>query len=312
MDVQVKHLVGEMQQIAYDTFPKNIRLRTNVPNDLWTVQGDPTQLHQVLLNLCMNSRDAMPTGGVLSLDAENVVLDADCPWLGKDAGVKPGSYILIEVADSGPGMAPEMIDRIFDPFFTTKEVGKGTGLGLSTSLAILKSHGGTFRVDGGLGHGAKFSVYLPAQAGLISAEAPEKHAELPCGNGELILVVDDDAGRRQVTQQTLEEFGYNVLVAFDGAEAVAIYARQSALIDAVITDVMMPVMDGPASIAVLRKMNPEVRIIAASGQASGDHRALLASLGVNHYLSKPYTAEALLKALASVLADGAERMKDET
>jgi len=300
MDVQVRHLVQEIEKLANDTFLKNIQVRTFVPFDLWTVLGDPTQLHQVLLNLCVNARDAMPGGGKLTISARNITLDEHYAALHLEA--RPGPYVLLQVKDSGTGMPPEVIKKIFDPFYTTKDLGKGTGLGLSTSLGIVKSHGGFIRVYSEVGEGATFEVYLPAQKEISPGAAAQLAAELPRGHGELILVVDDEISVRQITQQTLGAFGYRVVLAVDGVEAVAIYARERAEIAAVITDMAMPVMDGPATIEVLRRMNPAVRIIAASGLAGQGRVTDAMNLGVKHFLPKPYTAETLLKALRDVLS----------
>ncbi len=306
MNVQVKHLIREIEKTAHDTFPKNIQVRTIISPDLWTVLGDPTQLHQVLLNLCVNARDAMPQGGALTLSAENILFDAHYAGLSWNAEARPGPYVLIQVVDTGTGMPPETIEKIFDPFFTTKDLGKGTGLGLSTSLAILKSHGGFIRVYSEMEKGTKFCAYLPAQTESSPEVAAQLAAEMPRGNGELILVVDDEAAVRQITQQTLEAFGYCVVLAADGADAVAIYAQQGPEIAAVLTDMMMPIMDGPASIQVLRRMNPDVQIIGVSGLAvsvgSDDGNVeRAASLGIKHFLPKPYTAETLLQVLKQVL-----------
>ena len=304
LEVQVRHLIQDIERLANETFLKNIEVRTSFPHDLWTAMGDPTQLHQVLLNLCVNARDAMPHGGMLTISAENIMLDAQYAGLNLEA--RPGPYVLLQVEDSGTGMPPEIMEKIFDPFFTTKEVGKGTGLGLSTSLAIVKSHGGFIRVYSEPGKGATFKVYLPAQTETSPAAAAERAAGMPRGHGELILVVDDESAVREVTQLTLEAFGYRVLTAADGVEAVAIYARRGAEIALVLTDMMMPVMDGPATIQVLRKMNPAVRIIGASGLSANGHIAQAASLGLRHFLPKPFTAETLLKALKQVLSGEAE------
>ena len=300
LEVQVRHIVQDIERLANETFLKHIAVRTIVPHDLWTVMGDATQLHQVLLNLCVNARDAMPDGGTLTLSAENIVLDAQ--YAGLNVEAKPGPYVFLQVEDSGTGMSPELMEKIFDPFFTTKEVGKGTGLGLSTSLAIVRSHGGFIRVYSEPGKGATFKVYLPAQTESSPAAAAEQAAEMPRGHGELILVVDDESAVREVTQLTLEAFGYRVLTAADGVEAVAIYARRGEEIALVLTDMMMPVMDGPSTILVLRKMNPAVRIIGASGLTANGHVVQADSLGVRHFLPKPFTAETLLKALKKVLS----------
>lgn len=223
VDVNVGALIGEIEKITNETFLKNIQVRAEVPPGIWAVKGDPTQLHQVLLNLCVNARDAMPTGGKLFIGASNKVLDDHYAAMNMEA--RPGPHVIIQVEDSGMGMPPDVIDRIFEPFFTTKELGKGTGLGLSTTIAIVKSHGGFIRVYSELGVGTKFCVYLPALTVTAAEPLTLIDSDLPRGSGELILVVDDEAAVRNITQQTLEAFGYRVLVAADGTEATALYAR---------------------------------------------------------------------------------------
>jgi PAS domain S-box-containing protein len=298
--VQLRHLLRDLEKIVRDTFAKNIELRTNVPGDLWTVMGDPTQLHQVLMNLWVNARDAMPVGGVLTLSAENIELDEHYAALDHDA--QPGPWLLLQVEDTGTGMSAEVIEKIFDPFFTTKEVGKGTGLGLSTSMAIVKGHGGFIRVYSEVGKGSKIKVYLPAQTEPMADLVAGTTASMPRGNGELILVVDDESAVREITRQTLEAFGYRVLLASDGAEAVAIFAGRKDDIAVVLTDMMMPVMDGPATIMVMRRLQPQVRIIAASGLSANGHVGHASRLGVKHFLPKPYTAQTLLTVLRETLA----------
>lgn len=300
VEVQVGHLLRDIEKIARDTFLKTIQVRTIAPRTLRTLLGDPTQIHQMLLNLCVNARDAMPNGGALNVSAENVSLDEQYAVLNPEA--KPGPYILITVEDTGTGIPPEIIDKIFDPFFTTKQVGKGTGLGLSTSQAIIKSHGGFLRVHSEPGKGTKFEIFLPSQSGASPETDARIETDLPRGKGELILVVDDEASVRQVMQQTLNAFGYRVVLACDGAEAIAIFAKQGAEIDVVLTDMTMPVMDGRATIQVLRRMDPKMPIIAASGLSASPQLAQATSLGVEHFLSKPYTTETLLKVLREVLA----------
>lgn len=298
-EVRVTHLVRDVERTARDTFPKNIDVRTMVPPDLWRVVGDATQLQQVLLNLCVNARDAMPYGGTLTIAAENVTLDAHAAALKIDA--IPGPYVLVRVEDTGGGMTPDELERIFDPFFTTKALGSGTGLGLSTSLAIVKSHGGFVRVCSEPGSGSTFSVYLPAGTHVVS-DVVDTAVDLPRGHGELVMVVDDEPSVRLITQKTLEAFGYQVVVATDGADALAIYARRGDEIAVVLTDMMMPIMDGSAIIRVLRKLNPAVRIIASSGLMHNE-RGAGAGLGITHFLPKPYRADALLAAISACLQD---------
>jgi PAS domain S-box-containing protein len=302
VEVQVKHLVREIEQIANDTFLKHIQITTSMPPNLATVLGDPTQLHQLLLNLAVNARDAMPNGGTLVISAENVELDEQYAGLNIDA--RPGPYVLLSVRDSGTGIPQEVIEKIFDPFFTTKEVGKGTGLGLSTSLAIVKNHCGFIRVYSEPGIGTTFMVYLPANTGTVTAGEEQLVVEMPRGNGELILVLDDEGTVREITEQTLETYGYRAISAADAAQALSIFARQQEEIAVVLTDMMMPVMDGPATIQILQKMKPGVKIIAVSGMATSERGAQLAKLGVHYFLSKPYTAEMLLLALRDILREG--------
>ncbi len=300
MRLQISRLLQDLARIVGDTFPKNIQLRTHdelLKTD--TVSGDPTQIHQVLLNLCVNARDAMPAGGTLTISAANILIDAQYAAMNIEA--RGGPHIMISVEDDGVGIASEILPKIFDPFFTTKEMGKGTGLGLSTSLAIMKSHGGFFRVYSELGHGSCFRVYLPAQPAQVTAHQVVEEQVLPRGNNELVLFVDDEAAVREITRQTLEAYGYRVLLAADGAEAVTLYSKHQNDIALVLTDMRMPVMDGTTTIQVLMKMNPEVCIIAASGINSNNGVAKAAGTGVRQFLPKPYTAETILRALHNVL-----------
>ena len=208
----------------------------------------------------------------------------------------------LEVEDSGHGIAPEIIDKLFDPFFTTKEVGQGTGLGLSTSLAIVKSHGGFIRAYSDPGLGARFRIYLPAITASNPAATDLSETSLPRGNGQTVLVVDDEASIRQITRQTLEAFGYKVLLACDGSEAISMYVEHQNDIAVVLTDMMMPVMDGPSTVLVLRRLNPQLRIIGASGINANGKVAKAANAGLNHFLPKPYTAETLLKSIHAILS----------
>ena len=300
-EVQFAHVLRDLRRIVDDTFPKNIRIVTIAEPDLWFVKGDATQIHQVLLNLCVNSRDAMPEGGQITIRAENIVIDDH--YAGMNIDASPGLYLKIEVEDTGPGIARETLDKLFDPFFTTKDIGQGPGLGLSTSLAIIKGHGGFIRPYSDLGMGSCFRVYLPAIADSHAAPIAPATVSLPRGNGETILVVDDEASIRQVTRQTLEAFGYKVLLASDGSEAVSVYVKHQAEISVVLTDMMMPIMDGPATIQVLRRLNPNVRVIGASGISSNGKVAKAVSGGLTHFLPKPYSAETLLRAIKNSLSE---------
>lgn len=296
--LQVKHLILEIEQIIRETFPKSIEFSTDIESNLWTVLGDATQLHQVLMNLVVNALDAMPKGGTLKTSAKNIYIDENYARLHIDAQV--GAYITIAIADTGTGIAPEILTRIFEPFFTTKSIGAGTGLGLSTVLGIVKNHGGFIQVYSELGQGTEFQIYLPA----IQATAIQENSDfdLPLGQGELILVVDDESAIREVTKTSLEIYNYQAITASDGMEAIALYTEHQADIRVVLTDMMMPVMDGPTTIRTLQQINPNVKIIAISGLSSSDKLAAAAISGVTDFLSKPFSAKDLLQTLSSVLS----------
>ncbi|MEO8678182.1 MAG: PAS domain S-box protein [Vicinamibacterales bacterium] len=298
VEVRLQPLIREVSRMARDTFPKNILIEERVSSDLWGLEADPTQLNQVLVNLGVNARDAMPSGGRITVTAENIVLDEEYAAMNIEA--RAGRYVKIDVADTGAGIPKNIIDRIFEPFFTTKATGQGTGLGLATSLAIVKSHGGFIRVSSEPGVGTRFTLYLPALSRVVAAPVAPASVSLPRGNGEMVLVVDDEAAIRQLTRQTLEAFGYQVLVAADGSEAVAVYARRGAEIAVVLTDMMMPVLDGAATIEVLRRLNPQVQIIGASGLTAGGNQAC-GSAPLAGFLPKPFTAETLLKAVRAAV-----------
>ena len=297
--LQPKHLIKEIVKILRETLPKSIEINFSVPNDLWMISADATQMHQVLMNLCVNARDAMPEGGSISIKAENDSVDENYARMHIEA--KAGRFVVISVGDTGPGMTQDIQSRIFEPFFTTKEMTKGTGLGLSTALTIVKSHGGFINVYSELHKGSQFAVYLPALETPGAVDSIAARTDLPLGHGELILVVDDEESIREITRGTLETFGYTVLTASDGTEALALYADKKNEIAVVLTDMVMPFMDGPATIRALQRMNPGVKIIAASGLGTGQRAGEGTLEGVSVFLNKPYTAEKLLKTLAAVL-----------
>jgi PAS domain S-box-containing protein len=298
--IQPKYLLKDIEHIVTDTFPKDIRLELSLPHDTWTILGDPTQVQQILLNLCVNARDAMPHGGTLSIKTENCLADEHYVAMNKQA--KPGSYVAISVTDVGVGIPQDIIDNIFEPFFTTKEVGKGTGLGLSSVKAIVKNHDGFINVYSEPGRGTTFKIYLPAQ-GAPCDMADQRPAEpsIPRGAGELILVVDDEASILSITSETLQTYGYQVVTASNGAEAVAIYAQQKDKIAVVLTDLSMPVMDGRATIYALLKINPKAKIVAMSGMDEAESVAKASTAGIKHFISKPYTAATLLKTLRTLV-----------
>ena len=299
--LQPGYLIREMQKIADETFPKSISVRADVADGLWIVSGQATPLQQVLMNLCVNARDAMPQGGTLSLAAKNVSLDERAARSNPKA--RPGPYVLIKVADTGSGIPPEVMDRIFDPFFSTKGLGHGTGLGLSTTLSIVESHGGFIDVYTEVGRGTAFNVYLPALPAGAERRAAADAPVVPTGSGELVLVVDDEPSIVEITKETLEDHGYRVLTAPNGRVAVATYERHRGEIKVVVTDMAMPLMDGPTAIKSLLALDPDVRIIACSGLRSDPGAEQVKGLNVKAFLTKPYTATALLSTLQKVLAD---------
>ena len=298
MTLQPHHLIKEIVKILKDTLPKTIEIEFEANENLSVVAGDATQLHQVLMNFCVNARDAMPNGGKLTIKADNVEIDDNYARMNLEA--KAGRFVQISIADSGVGIPPNIINRIFEPFFTTKEHGKGTGLGLSTALGIVRSHGGFINVYSEPGRGTQFRMHLPAvDAGFKAVE--DLTTSPLAGRGELILLVDDEIAIREIAKATLEAYGYRALTAADGTEAVALYAQHKDEIRVVLTDMMMPYMDGLATIRALQKLNPQVKIIASSGLTENAGAFEAGNAGVKTFLSKPYTAGKLLEALAEVL-----------
>jgi signal transduction histidine kinase/ActR/RegA family two-component response regulator len=298
--IRLRHLIDDLQGIISETFPRNITIVTDVSHELWPLIGDPSQLHQVLLNLAVNARDAMPEGGTLTLSATNITIDAQ--YAGTSHEAKAGTYVLLQVTDTGVGIPPAVRERIFEPFFTTKTLGKGTGLGLATVHTVVKSHGGFLSVESEEGEGTTFKIYLPASPSQpTDPTANPFQMDMPRGHDELVLVIDDEVVIRDITQQTLTTFGYRVLTASDGAEGVALYAKHAQEISLVLTDMMMPVMDGAATIQVLTRMNPAIRIIVVSGFELTENVAKVTRAGVHDFLAKPYTAQTMLRLVREVL-----------
>jgi PAS domain S-box-containing protein len=298
--VQLKHLVRDLEKVLGSTLPKSITVQTQLARELWVVKGDATQLYQVLMNLCVNARDAMPHGGKLTIAAETKVLDEAAARTHVDA--RPGRYVVLRVTDTGMGMPPQVLERIFDPFFTTKEVGKGTGLGLATVMGIVKGHGGFVHVSSEVGKGTQFAVYLPAaEAAGPDPSGPSRQAARR-GKGELVLVVDDEAPVRTVMKAVLEAHGYRVLAAQEGGEALAQYQQQRGEVRLVITDLMMPGMDGAATIQALRQQDAALPVLAMSGLTTATGKpADPRPAGSDGFLQKPFTAADLVEAVAAAV-----------
>lgn len=295
--LQITHLLRELRQLINQTFPKSIDVQIYIPEGLWMIVGDNTQLHQVLMNLCINARDAMPNGGVLSLLPENLWIDEQYAQMEFEA--KVGPYLVITISDTGAGIAPDILDRIFDPFFSTKEMGKGTGLGLSTVIGIVKSYGGFVKVSSEVDKGTQFKVFFPATETTDSVVPKD-----PCfleGNGELILVVDDESSILSICQETLQLHNYRVLTATDGIDAIAQYAQHKTEVSVVLMDMMMPELGGEGAIKTLKLLNPQVKIIATSGITANQGLAEAAGAEAT-FLPKPFSADDLLNILHGVLA----------
>ena len=297
-------IIEELVAIAQQTFPKNMTIAAILPKDLAPILADATQVHQILLNLCVNARDAMPHGGPLIISAENIHFDAHAA--ATTPGAKAGYYVLVKVTDTGTGMTPAVMEKIFDPFFTTKDVGKGSGLGLATVMGLTKSHGGFVTLTSELGKGSTFAVYFPV-ATTPGTEVPLADAAPSRGHGELLLLVDDEEAIRDSFRGVLIAHGYTVIVAMDGVEGTSRYALAMKEIQLVITDLDMPNMDGVTMIRVLKQMNPKAKIIVSSGLLQRNRMAPsrateLKALGVVAFLDKPYTATDLLQAIHKALA----------
>jgi two-component system, cell cycle sensor histidine kinase and response regulator CckA len=295
--LQVAHLLREIRQLVSQTFPKSIDIQIHIPEGLWMITGDVTQLHQVLMNLCVNARDAMPNGGILSLLPENIWIDEQYAQMELEA--KVGPYLVITIADTGTGIPQNILDRIFDPFFTTKEASKGTGLGLSTVIGIVKSYGGFVQVSSKVGEGTQFKVFLPATE--TTKITSQENLQPSVGNGESILVVDDETPVLTISKETLQFYNYRVLTANNGIDAIAQYAQHQNEISLVLMDMMMPEMGGEKAIQTLRLMNPRVKIIASSGIES--NKEVAAAVGAKAFLSKPFTSDDLLNTLHRVLLE---------
>jgi two-component system cell cycle sensor histidine kinase/response regulator CckA len=295
--LRVDELVRDVESFARAGFPKDVVLSSHVPSDVWSVAGDPTQLHQVLLNLYVNARDSMPDGGRIDVVVSNC--DVNASEAAEMRRMTAGRYVVMEVKDEGMGMGRDVMERIFEPFFTTKEAGKGTGLGLSTVLGIVRSHAGYVQVESEQGKGTKFRVYIPA---LVEGESEGASGSVVVNGRSLdegkVLLVDDDEVLLDVTRQMLEVAGYRVVIARDGAEALRIYQQQSESIRAVVTDLLMPSMDGWTLIHALRQVDAGIPIIAISGV--GVHEARARQAGADNFLAKPLPITRLLEALRNM------------
>lgn len=302
---RIDELIGETRGMIDHILPKSIRIETSVPPGLPAVVGDATELTQVLMNLCINARDAMPEGGVLTIEAESVFLNGTSKRMHPDA--RPGEYVCIKVTDTGVGMTPEVLDRIFDPFFTTKEVGRGTGLGLATVQGIVKGHGGFITVYSEPGLGSKFSIFLPATSTGADRASVSSSAAGSVGQNRTVLLVDDEEAILQMTSAALEDAGYRVLSAKDGTEAIRTFSAHRKDVAAVVLDMMMPNVDGLQVLDELRRIDPDVNVIVCSGLQTKEREQEARLRGAKAFLAKPYSDEHLRQALSDVLQEQSPR-----
>lgn len=291
--LDISHLLQDVYNLIRQTLPRSITISLQAEPHLWSVRGDATQLHQVLMNLCVNARDAMDNEGELTLSAQNQQVDESFAQQHLHAQVGP--YVQVTVTDTGCGMAPAVVQRIFDPFFTTKALGQGTGLGLSAVLGIVESHDGFIDVQSRPQQGSRFAIYLPAVP-TVALTLPTE-TDLPQGHREWVLVVDDEPTICEITRAILETHNYRVMVAQDGLAAVALMTKHKTVIDWVLIDMMMPTMDGPTAIPRLKRLNPDLRAIAMGGLNAKDAVQQAKNLGFEEFLAKPFTAQDLLTCL---------------
>jgi two-component system, cell cycle sensor histidine kinase and response regulator CckA len=296
--VHPESLLKGVAAIAREMFPRSIQVSLDIEKGVLPFKGDPAQMHQALLKLCVNAREAMPSGGILRLRARNLKDTDELP-----VGLKPELHILIEVQDTGNGIPASIQDRVFEPFFSTKDRTQGAGLGLSTVHGIVRSHQGSIHLRSAPGSGTTFRLVLPALEEKANGTGPAP--ELLEGHGESLLLVEDDAGLREVTHRTLSQHGYQVTSASDGVDALGLLAKSGGKVRLILTHINAPGMDGPTLARAARRVDPRVRIVASSalGRSLGqsDKLTALQSLGISRLLAKPYTTQELLRAVRDEL-----------
>jgi len=297
----INDIVKEIAKLLTETFPKTIVVSTDLAPDLPLVVGDATQLHQVLLNLCVNSRDAMPKGGTLKISTSLLEGEA-AVWMFH--GAKATSHVLVRVDDTGIGMDQATKDRVFEPFFTTKEIEKGTGLGLALVHSIVASHGGFVDVESEPGKGTTVSFVIPVHSKSQQSGKPEHEGldDIP-GGTETILIIEDEEKLLELMKATLEFKGYSVLTAIDGAEGVEVFAHHRSKIAAIISDLGLPRLGGEDVFKKITALNPKVKVAIVSGYIDPEVKSSLRSAGVTHFIDKPYLPQEVLK-MVRELIDG--------
>jgi signal transduction histidine kinase/ActR/RegA family two-component response regulator len=286
----------QVEKLLQRTIPKMIHVELRLAGDLWTISADPVQIGQIVMNLAVNARDAMPNGGSLVIGTRNVTLGQE--FCRGHMGSRPGNHVLLTVSDTGQGMEKEVLAHLFEPFFTTK--GMGTGLGLAVVYGIVKGHDGYIDCESQLGKGALFKIYLPA-TGQVTEEAESEKKEPPKGGTETILLVDDEKSIRDLAKTILSTFGYTVLTASDGEEALEIYRAEEERIHLIILDLIMPGMGGLRCLEDLLHTDPSVKVVIATGYHPEDSANTLVKGRTKGFIRKPYNMDELLLSVRKAL-----------
>lgn len=296
--INFRKLLSDIELLIKETFPKSVVIDVNVEKNLIPIVGNTTELYQVILNLCVNARDAMPNGGYLNITVKNTFVDESYKLINVDAQV--GQYVLISISDTGSGISSDNLEKIFTPFFTTKGNDKGTGLGLPIVLSIIKKHGGFITINTELLEGSEFNIYLPIHEAIVFNQVNTVKDVFPMGQGETILVVDDEIAVCNITGLILESYGYKILTAIDGADAIATYYSNKEEVKLILIDLMMPNIDGFVATKTLQAINPNLKILAVTGLSNAQIEKEIQELNIP-LLLKPYTAEQLLQKVHDIV-----------
>jgi two-component system, cell cycle sensor histidine kinase and response regulator CckA len=298
-DMDLNQAVVETLSLLEKIIGGNIEISAALGPDTFVVRADPTQVEQVIMNLCLNSRDAMPNGGKLMIETRNITIDES--FRAAHTRARPGKYVRLSVADTGSGMDVATLDRVFEPFFTTKEAGKGTGLGLATVYGIVEQHGGFIGVESEVGAGTTFRVFWPVSAAVV-IEAPAKEDAPPAkGGSEVVLIAEDHDGLREIARETLDLLGYPVILARDGEEAVEKFRNNCDRIGLLLLDVVLPKLSGPEVYARISAEKPGIPVVFATGYSS-DHSLIgkMSESGIP-VLQKPYSPRDLARKVREAL-----------